>query len=185
MEMNMKRKVLYEATSPVAQQSPPTPTISGDSQTGLEVTAMEQPQKVIVMSEGTEKRNRLESETVSEIADSGRNDTGGPEAQEASHSGGSVASSDFSVGDDPNPDIVFMDDLDTLHGLIIDKLGELVEGSGRALPLQWSLPEFAREVIGEEEMQDPSYLRDVFTDLVQHGSQAWHWEAAEQLLSLI
>lgn len=34
-------------------------------------------------------------------------------------------------------------------------------------------------------VQDPSFLSDVFFDLLVHGSKGWYWEEASQFLLLI
>lgn len=62
---------------------------------------------------------------------------------------------------------------------------ELMEETGNALPLEWSLPEFFREVLGEEAVLDLPYLSDVLSDLSLHGSQSWYFSYAVDLLTLI
>lgn len=53
-----------------------------------------------------------------------------------------------------------------------------IEKIGADLPCSWSLQEFSRMVIGEEEVLYPSDLAYVYSDLLQHGFQSWYWEQA-------
>lgn len=87
------------------------------------------------------------------------------------------------MGDDRS--IIALDDPVSLLNAICDHFSECFETTGTALPTEWSLPEFCREVIGEEAVLDPSYLSDVLSDLSLHGLQSWYWVEAEQLLTLI
>lgn len=48
--------------------------------------------------------------------------------------------------------------------------------AGKQLPPEWSMPDLVRTVLGDEVVQDPSYLADVFSDLSLHGLQSWYWE---------
>ena len=65
------------------------------------------------------------------------------------------------------------------------QIEHLMAKTDTTLPSQWSLSSFSLEIIGEEGIQDRSYLIDVLSDLSQHGSQSWYWEEASQLLTLI
>jgi len=94
------------------------------------------------------------------------------DAPQASNSYASDASS-LSIGDDP---------LGTIFNDICSQFEHWMATTGKSLPSQWSLPEFSRAVIGEEEVQDLSYLQDILFDLVEHGSQSWYVEGASQLL---
>ena len=53
------------------------------------------------------------------------------------------------------------------------------------MPSNWSLQEFTQMVIGEEEVLDPSYLSDVYSNLVECGFFSCYWEEAFELLKLI
>ena len=60
-----------------------------------------------------------------------------------------------------------------------------MEASGTALPSNWSLQEFTREVIVEEVVQDPSYLADVYSNLVECGFHSCYWEQAFDVIFLL
>lgn len=68
---------------------------------------------------------------------------------------------------------------------ICREFDHLMATTEKRLPPQWSLPEFSRSVIGEEGVQDPTYLTNVCSDLSQHALQSWYWEEASQFLTLI
>ena len=59
------------------------------------------------------------------------------------------------------------------------------EEIGVDLPSNWSLQEFTQMVIGEEEVLDPSYLSDVYSNLVECGFHSCYWEQAFELIKLI
>lgn len=117
------------------------------------------------------KRAKLDDETTSSshpVAPESVPETETSEASSAS-------------GDDPNPSLIALDSPTNLFENIMEKWKDLLEASGLALPVEWSLPEFARE----EAMQDPADLARILADLLQHGSQSWYWLEATELLSLI
>jgi len=87
------------------------------------------------------------------------------------------------MGDDRN--IIAFDDPESLLTAICDHFSFYLETTGTALPAEWSIQEFSRTVIGEEVVQDPSYLSDVLSDLSLHGLQSWYWEEAVKLLTRI
>lgn len=49
---------------------------------------------------------------------------------------------------------------------------------GGDLPPDWSAEDFSRFVIGEEALQDPFYLNEIYSDLVAHGFYSFFWEEA-------
>lgn len=53
-----------------------------------------------------------------------------------------------------------------------------MEEIGADLPCSWSISEFTRMVIGEEEVLDPSYLADVYSNLLECGFHSAYWELA-------
>lgn len=53
-----------------------------------------------------------------------------------------------------------------------------MEEIGADLPSYWSPEEFSRMVIGEEEVLDPSYLFDVYSNLLECGFHSCYWEQA-------
>lgn len=53
-----------------------------------------------------------------------------------------------------------------------------IEEIGADLPSNWSPEEFTRMVIGEEEVLDPSYLSDVYSNLLECGFHSCYWEQA-------
>lgn len=67
--------------------------------------------------------------------------------------------------------IIALDDPESL--LNDDHFSFCLKTSNTTLPAQGSLPEFCREVIGEEAALDPSYLNDVLSDLSLHGLDSW------------
>lgn len=64
-------------------------------------------------------------------------------------------------------------------------LQQLLETSGRPLPPNWTYPEFAQLVIGEETLGDTAHLTDILSDLAEYGFLSFYWEQASQLLTLI
>lgn len=68
---------------------------------------------------------------------------------------------------------------------ICREFDHLMATTEKRLPPQWSLPEFSRSVIGEEGVQDPTYLTNVCSDLSQHALQSWYWEEASQFLTWV
>lgn len=60
-----------------------------------------------------------------------------------------------------------------------------IEEIGADLPCSWSLQEFTRMVIGEEEVLDPFYLAYVYSDLLECGFHSWYWEQAFHYITFI
>lgn len=60
-----------------------------------------------------------------------------------------------------------------------------IEEIGADLPSNWSPEEFTRMVIGEEEVLDPSYLSDVYSNLLECGFHSCYWEQAFEYIKLI
>ena len=60
-----------------------------------------------------------------------------------------------------------------------------IEEIGADLPSNWSLEDFTRMVIGEEEVLDPSYLSDVYSNLLECGFHSCYWEQAFDYIALI
>lgn len=60
-----------------------------------------------------------------------------------------------------------------------------MEEIGADLPCSWSIEEFTRMVIGEEEVLDPSYLADVYSNLLECGFHSAYWELAFDYLNLL
>lgn len=56
---------------------------------------------------------------------------------------------------------------------------------GADLPCSWSIEEFTRMVIGEEEVLDPSYLSDVYSNLLECGFYSCYWEQAFEYIKSI
>lgn len=67
------------------------------------------------------------------------------------------------IGDGDEPNFIALDDPQSLFDVLCETFAELMEASGTALPSNCSLQEFTRGVIGEEVVQDPSSLADVFS----------------------
>jgi len=59
-----------------------------------------------------------------------------------------------------------------------------IEEIGADLPCCWSIEQFTRMVIGEEEVLDPSYLADVYSNLLECGFNSCYWEQAFSYLAL-
>lgn len=53
-----------------------------------------------------------------------------------------------------------------------------IEDIGADLPSTWSIEGFTQLVLGEEEVFDPSYLSNVYSDLLELGFQSWYWQEA-------
>ena len=62
---------------------------------------------------------------------------------------------------------------------------EMLEEIGADLPSNWSPEEWTRLVLGEEEMLDPSYLSDVYSNLLECGFHSCYWEQAFDYLTLL
>ena len=60
-----------------------------------------------------------------------------------------------------------------------------IEEIGADLPSNWSPEEFTRMVIGEEEVLDPSYLADVYSNLLECGFHSCYWEQAFDYITLL
>jgi len=64
-------------------------------------------------------------------------------------------------------------------------LKEKIEFFGGDLPPNWSDEEFCHLVIGEEALQDPFFLNEIYLDLLEHGFYSFFWEQAFNDLQLI
>lgn len=53
-----------------------------------------------------------------------------------------------------------------------------LEEIGADLPSTWSIEQFTALVIGEEEVFNPSYLADVYSNLLECGFHSAYWELA-------
>ncbi len=53
------------------------------------------------------------------------------------------------------------------------------------LPSNWSPEEFFRLVIGDDQMLTPSYLSDVYSNLLECGFHSCYWELAFQYIPLL
>lgn len=62
--------------------------------------------------------------------------------------------------------------------------GQLKE-IGVDLPSNWSIEELTQFVIGEEEVLDPSYLSDIYSNLVECGFHSCYWEHTFEYIQLI
>ena len=60
-----------------------------------------------------------------------------------------------------------------------------IEEIGADLPSTWTLEGFTQLVLGEEEVFDPSYLSDVYSNLLECGFHSCYWEAAFEYIQLI
>jgi len=60
-----------------------------------------------------------------------------------------------------------------------------IEDIGADLPSTWSIEGFTQLVLGEEEVFDPSYLSDVYSNLVECGFHSSYWERAFDLILLL
>lgn len=60
-----------------------------------------------------------------------------------------------------------------------------IEEMGADLPSNWSPEELTRLVIGEEEVLNPSYLADVYSNLLECGFYSSSWEKAFDYFKLI
>ena len=87
--------------------------------------------------------------------------------------------------DSDHQSITALDDQESVFNSVCRHFEDVLATSGKALPEQWSLQDFSRAVIGEEEVQDLPYLIDVLSDLSLHGLQSWYWEEAVKFLTLI
>lgn len=56
---------------------------------------------------------------------------------------------------------------------------------GADLPSNWSPEEFCRLVIGDDQMLTPSYLSDVYSNLLECGFHSCYWELAFQYIPLL
>lgn len=72
-----------------------------------------------------------------------------------------------------------------LSKLIYRLFQERIEKIGADLPSNWSPEEFTRLVIGEEEVLDPSYLSDVYSNLLECGFHSCYWEQAFEYITLL
>lgn len=60
-----------------------------------------------------------------------------------------------------------------------------IEEIGADLPCDLSIEEFTRKVIGEVEVLDPSYLADVYSNLLECGFHSCYWEQAFDYIAFI
>lgn len=60
-----------------------------------------------------------------------------------------------------------------------------IEDIGADLPSTWTLEGFTQLVLGEEEVFDPSYLSDVYSNLLECGFHSCYWEKAFEYILLI
>ncbi|KAK8485507.1 hypothetical protein V6N13_014887 [Hibiscus sabdariffa] len=60
-----------------------------------------------------------------------------------------------------------------------------IEYIGADLPSTWTLEGFTQLVLGEEEVFDPSYLSDVYSNLLECGFHSCYWEEAFEYIQLI
>lgn len=60
-----------------------------------------------------------------------------------------------------------------------------IESIGADLPSTWTLEGFTQLVLGEEEVFDPSYLSDVYSNLLECGFHSCYWETAFDYIQLI
>lgn len=60
-----------------------------------------------------------------------------------------------------------------------------IEYIGADLLSTWTLEGFTQLVLGEEEVFDPSYLSDVYSNLLECGFHSCYWEAAFEYIQLI
>lgn len=56
---------------------------------------------------------------------------------------------------------------------------------GIYLPSNWSIDEFVRMVLEQEEVLDPSYLSEIYSNLVECGFHSCYWEEAVDYIKLI
>lgn len=64
--------------------------------------------------------------------------------------------------------------------LLCSEINNRLEEIGADLPPNWSIEEFTRLVIGEEEVLYPSYLADVHSNLVECGFLGWEGKLDEK-----
>lgn len=62
---------------------------------------------------------------------------------------------------------------------------ERMEELGLDLPSTWSLNDFLRMVLGEDEVLDPSFLSEVYSNLVECGFRSCYWEEFFYFIQLV
>ena len=76
-------------------------------------------------------------------------------------------------------------ELDELFNQICDKCEELVLLSNRQVPPEWNMADLIRAVMGNEAIQIPGYLKDIYYDILLRGATSWLFEALGNFIDLI
>ncbi len=72
-----------------------------------------------------------------------------------------------------------------LYSAIGQILSRMLNEVGADLPSNWSPEEFCRLVIGDDQMLTPSYLADVYSNLLECNFHSCYWEVAFDYIPLL
>lgn len=64
-------------------------------------------------------------------------------------------------------------ELERVFDRICSSYTEWIERSGKQLPLEWSMPDLVRTVIGDSAIHNPGFLKEAYYDLMLHGPNSW------------
>lgn len=76
-------------------------------------------------------------------------------------------------------------ELDLLFHEICEKCAELVLLSNKQLKPKWSIPELIQALMGNEAVQIPGYLQDIYYDILLRGATSWFFQDLCHFIDLI
>lgn len=76
-------------------------------------------------------------------------------------------------------------EFENLFSQISTKCEELLRNRNAELPPEWSIPELIRTLIGNEALQIPGYLQDIYYDVMLRGENSWLFSDLESFIDLI
>ena len=76
-------------------------------------------------------------------------------------------------------------ELALLFNGICEKCAELVLLSNKQFPPEWSIPELIQALMGNEAVQIPGYLQDIYYDILLRGATSWIFEDLWNFIDLI
>jgi hypothetical protein len=72
-----------------------------------------------------------------------------------------------------------------LYYPISEIFDRMLQEMGADLPSNWSPEQFCQLVIGDAQMQNPAYLEDVYSNLLECGFHSCYWELAFDYIPLL
>jgi hypothetical protein len=74
---------------------------------------------------------------------------------------------------------------DALFDTLCTEYSRVVHETGRVLPPEWTMPDLVRAAVGNEAINTPGFLTELYYDLMICGTRSWGYEELQGFLDLI